>query len=198
VNRFIFMQDSEGRDSLTRKAVGRDKVHRLFYPVVPVIITSRLGRRVSSMPAISCTTLSFNPLLIGVAIAPSHSSHEAVEESGYFAVNWLDYVHFGKIDFMATVSGREVQDKVTSAGLTVANGIVTPTATIKEAVAVIECAVREKRKTGDHDLFIGECVAAYADEDFTDYWSYRGYAPILYVGSESTVFGKKYTELPQP
>ncbi len=180
---------------MVRRVVSRDKVHRLFYPAVPVLVTGSLGNRVASMPAISCTTVSFSPLLISVAIHPDHTTHKIVEESGYFAVNWLNYAEAGKVAYMAEVSGKEVHDKITSSGLTVEPGRASPTVTIKEAVAVVECIVRHKYRVGDHDLFVGECLTAYADDDFEDYWLYQRYVPILYVGSERTIFGRKYVPL---
>lgn len=189
------LKDRVVEDKLARKAVGKDKVHRLFYPVVPVLITSRHESRVGCMPAISCTPLSFNPLLIGVAISPKNSTHGLVEKSGYFAVNWLSHVHASKVAYMAEVSGREVADKISASGLTVQDGHSSPIAVIKEAVAVIECDVKEKRRIGDHDLFLGECLVAYAEDDFEDYWLFKKYVPMLYVGSESTVFRRKYVAL---
>jgi len=56
--------------------VGGDKFHRLFYPQVPVIITSQFEGRVGGMPAIWCVPLSFKPPLIGVAIAPEHETYK--------------------------------------------------------------------------------------------------------------------------
>ncbi|MBI2184753.1 MAG: flavin reductase family protein [Thaumarchaeota archaeon] len=180
---------------MLRKTVGKDRVHRLFYPVVPVLITSKADSRVGCMPAISCTPMSFNPLLIGVSISPSHSTHKIIEKSEHFAVNWLNHVHASKVAYMAEVSGREVADKISASGLTVEEGRASPTAIIKEAAAVIECAVKERHSIGDHDLFVGECLVAYAEEDFEDYWLFRKYVPMLYVGSERTVFRRKYVAL---
>jgi flavin reductase (DIM6/NTAB) family NADH-FMN oxidoreductase RutF len=69
------------------------KIHRLFYPQVPVIVTVERKGRVGAMAAIWCVPLSFRPPLIGLAIAPEYETYNMIFETRAFAVNWLDYSH---------------------------------------------------------------------------------------------------------
>jgi flavin reductase (DIM6/NTAB) family NADH-FMN oxidoreductase RutF len=59
---------------MTWKDVDPAKVHRLFYPQVPVVVTVEHTRRIGAMPAIWCMPLSFNPPLIEVSVAPEHET----------------------------------------------------------------------------------------------------------------------------
>jgi len=45
------------------------------------------------MPAIWCMPLSFNPPLVGVAIAPEHETYRIIMDAGAFGTNWLAFSH---------------------------------------------------------------------------------------------------------
>jgi flavin reductase (DIM6/NTAB) family NADH-FMN oxidoreductase RutF len=46
------------------KEIDRAKVHRLFYPQVPVAVTAEFEGRIGGMPAIWCMPLSFTPSVL--------------------------------------------------------------------------------------------------------------------------------------
>ena len=50
------------------------------------------------------------------------------------------------------------------------------------ASAALECRLTGKERFGDHILLVGRVVAAYASEDFEDYWQFKQYKPIMYTG----------------
>ena len=158
-------------------------VHRLFYPVTPVIITAESEGIIGGMPANSCMPLSFNPQLIGLSVNPEHRTHTLISESNYFCVNWINRKHSPKMELLASRSGEDVKDKLSAAGFSVTIGRTTPLPVLKEAVAVVECKVKERHVIGDHDLFVAEGLDAYASPDFGKYWRFKNYWPILYTGS---------------
>lgn len=56
---------------------------------------------------------------------------------------------------------------------------------LRDSAAFLVCNKRSVMRLGDHDLFIGEVKVARASEDFVaeEYWRFKEYKPILYLGS---------------
>jgi flavin reductase (DIM6/NTAB) family NADH-FMN oxidoreductase RutF len=89
------------------------------------------------------------------------------------------------VEFLGIRSSAEFKDKLAASGLTHELGSVLKVPIIRKAVAVLECDLVGVHKTGDHDFLIGEIKAARASSDFSDYWRFKDYNPILYIGSEN-------------
>jgi len=66
--------------------------------------------------------------------------------------------------FCGRVSGRE-HDKFKETGLTPLPAKKVKPPIIKECVAHLECKLHNQFTTGDHTIFVGEIVEAYADKD---------------------------------
>lgn len=174
----------------TYSSVPLSRFHRIFYPTVTTVVTSQLEEEIGGMAAVSHMPISFDPPLVGVSIQPGHRTHRLVSTSGYFAVNWVDRVHGDKIGAMGSRTERGTKDKITACGFTHHPGRETPVPVLDQAVATVECSVQERHRTGDHDLFVGEVVAAYAIPDFQEYWLFEGYSPALYAGSTESEEGE--------
>jgi flavin reductase (DIM6/NTAB) family NADH-FMN oxidoreductase RutF len=170
------------------KDVGLARFHRLFYPQVPVVITSEFDGRVGGMPAIWCMPLSFNPPLAGVAIAPEHETYGIINGARAFGINWLGFSHARRIGELGQTSAKAYANKLPAAGFKTIKGKRTSQPLIQEASAAMECRLNETHRTGTHELVIGEVVNAMANSDFADYWNLSRYNPPLYVG---TVNGKQ-------
>jgi flavin reductase (DIM6/NTAB) family NADH-FMN oxidoreductase RutF len=168
---------------LSWKDVDSTKFHRLFYPQVPVVISVEFEGRIGGMPAIWCMPLSFNPPLIGLGIAPEHETYRMVVGSGSFGVNWLDFSYAKQIGALGEESGRNQVNKLAAVGLSTTKGKRTSQPLIKEASAVLECQLKERHRTGTHELFVAEAVNASAHDHFRDYWDFSKYNPILYAGT---------------
>jgi flavin reductase (DIM6/NTAB) family NADH-FMN oxidoreductase RutF len=167
------------------KDVNTAKVHRLFYPQVPVIVTVERTARIGAMPAIWCMPLSFNPPLIGVSVAPEHETCKMILDTQAFAINWLEYSYAEQVGELGETSGREYVNKLSTVGLTTIKGSKTSQPLIQEASAALECRLRERVRTGTHELIVGEVAGAYATEDFGDYWDFSKYDPMFYAGTTS-------------
>jgi flavin reductase (DIM6/NTAB) family NADH-FMN oxidoreductase RutF len=127
--------------------------------------------------------LSFNPTLVGVAIDPEHETYKLILESEVFAINWLDCSCASRIAELREISGREYPNKLSAVGLTAVNGKRTSQPLIQEALAVLECKIHERFRTGTHELIVGEVIEASASDFFTDYWDFSKYDPPLYAGT---------------
>lgn len=173
---------------MTLKEVDRAKVHRLFYPQVPVVVTAEFEDQVGGMPAIWCMPLSFNPVLVGVAIAPEHQTYKMIIGAQAFGINWVNFSEAERVGELGEASAAEYRDKLSAVGFITTKGEKTSQPLIQEASAVLECRLRERHRTGTHELLVGEVIAARANNDFDNYWDFSKYDPLLYAG---TVDGKE-------
>lgn len=168
---------------MTWHCVDLARVHRLFYPQVPVVVTVEAWGRTGAMPAISCMPLSFNPPLIGISLSPEHETYRMIMEARAFAVNWLDYSHAHQVAELGEISGREHTEKLTAVGITTKKLDSSSQPLIQEAVAVLECRVQQENRTGTHSLVIAQVVRASAAQYFRGYWDFSKYRPLLYAGT---------------
>ena len=145
------------------------KAYRLIYPR-PVVLVSCIDPETGKNNVITiawAVPLSINPPLMGILVAPRRYSHELIERSGEFVINIPTIEILDKVIKCGKVSGRQ-HDKFSEFGLTPKPGRVVRTPSIEECVAHVECKLVNQVTTGDHTLFIGEVVAAYADESAFD------------------------------
>ncbi len=145
------------------------KTYRLIYPSLVVLVSCvdpETGK--PNVITIAWTApLSINPPLVGILVAPKRYSHELIARTKEFAINIPTMEILDKAIKCGKVSGR-MHDKFKELGLTPTPGKVISTPVIEECVAHIECKLVNQITTGDHTLFIGEAVAAYADEGAFD------------------------------
>lgn len=131
-------------------------------PNALALIGSASGDEWNGMTASWVTQLSMEPVLIGVGVDNSAVTHRLITESGVFTVNlWSSddtriFVKFSKPASRedGTLNERPVRPGITGAPV------------FEEAIAWIECEVRQSHDLGTHTLFIGEVVdAAVVDEE---------------------------------
>jgi len=105
--------------------------------------------------------LSMEPVLIGIGVDNSAVTHRLITEGGCFTVNLWDsddtrvFVKFSKpaVDDGDTLNGRAVRSATTGAPV------------FDEAIAWMDCEVRQAVDLGTHTLFIGELVDAAINDD---------------------------------
>ena len=108
--------------------------------------------------------LSNNPPLIGVSIRPSRFSYHLIKVTGEFVVNLASYEIAQQALYCGRKSGSQV-DKFSVTGLTTLPAQNVHPPIIKECLAYVECRLQQEYKAGDHNLLIGEVLAAYAHKD---------------------------------
>ena len=125
-------------------------------PNALALIGSRSGDERNAMTASWITQLSMEPVLIGVAVDNEAITHRLIADGGAFTVNLWDasdtrvFVKFSKpaVDDGSTLNGRAVRAATTGAPV------------FDEAVAWMDCRVRQHVDLGTHTLFVGEVVDA--------------------------------------
>lgn len=135
-------------------------------PNALALVGSRAGDERNGMTTSWITQLSMEPVLVGVSIDNSAVTHRLISEGGSFTVNLWDaadtrpFVKFSKPATFegeggptGTLNGRPVHDGVTGAPV------------FDEAIAHLECEVRQSVDLGTHTLFIGEVVDAAIRDD---------------------------------
>jgi len=151
---------------LEKIPVERNLFYRLMYPRPTVLVTCTdpSKGRPNIITLSWSVPLSFNPSLLGISIAPKRYSHDLVAKTKEFVVNIPTVAIARQTLLCGRVSGRDV-DKFLVSGLTPQPARWVNPPVIKECIAHLECRVTNQIKTGDHTLFIGEVLEAYADED---------------------------------
>jgi flavin reductase (DIM6/NTAB) family NADH-FMN oxidoreductase RutF len=132
-------------------------------PNALALVGSRAGDEWNGMTTSWITQLSMEPVLIGIGVDNSAVTHRLITEGGSFTVNlWSSedtrvFVKFSKpaafdADEM-TLNGRAVRAGTTGAPV------------FDEAIAYVDCEVRQSHDLGTHTLFIGEVVDAEIRDD---------------------------------
>ncbi len=127
-------------------------------PNALALVGSRSGDEWNAMTTSWITQLSMEPVLIGVGVDNDAVTHRLITEGGSFTVNlWSadDTRVFVKFSKPATFDedAMTLNDRVVQAGATGAP-------VFDEAIAFIDCEVRQSLDLGTHTLFIGEVVDA--------------------------------------
>ncbi len=134
-------------------------------PNALALVGSRSGDERNGMTTSWITQLSMEPVLIGIGVDNSAVTHRLISEGGCFTVNFWDaddtrvFVKFSKpatfeeADGATTLNGRAVREATTGAPV------------FDEAIAWVDCEVRQAHDLGTHTLFIGEVVDAAIDDD---------------------------------
>lgn len=130
-------------------------------PNALALVGSRAGDRRNAMTTSWITQLSMEPVLIGIGVDNKAVTHQLISEGRCFTVNLWDagdtkvFVKFSKpaVDDGEALNGRAVRPATTGAPV------------FEEAVAWLDCEVRQQHDLGTHTLFIGEVVDAAIRDD---------------------------------
>ena len=137
---------------------------RLLAPGPLALVTTMYRDQPNVMTAGWLLPLSFDPVLIGVAIHPGRLTHEFATKSEVFALNIPNVDLISAVHACGMTSGRE-GDKWDATGLTPAEAVEIEAPLVAECVAHIECGLMDRRMWGDHDLFVGRVLAVQADDE---------------------------------
>ncbi len=163
--------------------VPEDYVYRLFYPAPVYVLSCALGKDEDALAAVWVTPLSLKPCKVGVVLSPERYSYSLIRRSKRYAINKLAFRYTSQMAFLGDVSKRFQTDKVEASGLHMVVGRNPGVRVIREADAVIECALSSTVEAGDHDILVGDVLAAYATADFDAIWSSEGHSYSSYLGS---------------
>ncbi len=130
-------------------------------PNALALVGSAAGGERNAMTTSWITQLAMEPVLIGIGVDNSAVTHRLITEGGSFTINLWDsketrpFVKFSKpaTDDGETLNGRPVRNGTTGAPI------------FDEALAWMECEVRQAHDLGTHTLFIGELIDAAINDD---------------------------------
>ncbi|MEJ2168534.1 MAG: flavin reductase family protein [Desulfobacterales bacterium] len=109
---------------------------------------------INGMIASWVSQVSYEPLLISVAVHQDRFSHGLIRQSRCFALHALTRA---QSDFLQRFKGSGSKEKFS--GIQWRRGI-TGCPVLSDCLAYFECAVKAEYTPGNHTLFIGEVLAA--------------------------------------
>ncbi len=145
-----------------------DKLRRRVLWTLPYglyVVGSRHGERRNAMTLNWATQVAFDPKLVGIGVEKPALTHELISDGGVFTLCTVDrddraivrkFTKPVEVDPVAmTLNGFGFRDGVTGAPI------------LTQAVAWLDCEVRQAVDCGGHTFFIGEvCDAGFhADEE---------------------------------
>jgi flavin reductase (DIM6/NTAB) family NADH-FMN oxidoreductase RutF len=131
------------------------------------------------------TPVSVDPPLLTISVHPTRYSYGLIAATGEFIVNMASYEIAEQTLYCGRVSGRDVE-KFSATGLNAAPAQRVRPPIIEECLAHVECRVVKEVQAGDHNLFIGEVLAAYATRGVLDgvgQYDLSLAHPLLHLGS---------------
>ena len=117
-------------------------------------LTTFYKDEINGMIASWVSQVSYDPLLILVAVHQNRYSHHLIEQSACFALHVLTR---DQTDFLRRFKGSGSKEKFT--GIQWRRGI-TGCPVLSDCLAYFECRVKARYAPGNHTLFIGEVIAA--------------------------------------
>jgi flavin reductase (DIM6/NTAB) family NADH-FMN oxidoreductase RutF len=151
------------------------------FPAGVTVVTVRAGEQVHGLTVSAFCSVSPDPPLVAVVIDQRHTAYPLLQQEGaVFAVNIL---HQDQVELSNRFAWLKDEDRFLAGDWRPA---VTGAPVLADAVAWIDCTVRERYPAGTHAVYIGEVVASTVprpDQPPLVYWN-RGYRKLLLHESE--------------
>jgi flavin reductase (DIM6/NTAB) family NADH-FMN oxidoreductase RutF len=160
--------------------------YRLLHPMHTVLVSciGKAGKPNITTLAWAMPT-SINPPLLAISLAPKRHSHTLIEESGEFIVNIPTLELLQAVYACGSFTGRSF-DKFKKANLTPMPAKKVKAPAIRECIAHLECSVDSKFTTGDHTVFVGKILEAYADMGvFTESYDLKKARMLFHAGGNN-------------
>lgn len=162
--------------------------YRLLHPRYTVLVScvDEFGRAnivtlAWSMP------LSIRPPMVAISVAPRRYSHRLIQDAKEFVIN-IPTMEFVRETLLCGRRTGRRYDKFKEAHLTPLPARIVRPPAIRECIAHLECRLNRQITTGDHTLFIGDVLAAYADEGvFAEKLDVKRIKPVYHVGGDDFV-----------
>lgn len=116
------------------------------------------------MAATQVAILSYDPMLVGIAVSPSHFTYELIAASGEFALNVAASDQLDLVRNVGRSKGRDI-DKFDHFNIPMLDADIIGAPLIDGALAAVECTVHQIVPTGDHRLIIGHVLSHHHFKD---------------------------------
>jgi flavin reductase (DIM6/NTAB) family NADH-FMN oxidoreductase RutF len=163
--------------------VNLSTAYKLLHPMHTVLVScvGKRGRPNIITLAWAMPT-SINPPLVAVSIRPERHSFALIEKTREFVVNIPTMNILKETLSCGRMSGKE-HDKFKETNLTPLPARKVKPPIIKECIAHLECKLHSQFATGDHTIFVGEIVEAYADKEaFIGKYNLKSARMIFHLG----------------
>ena len=137
---------------------------RRYPELIVLLVTTDEKGSPNIMPVSWCMSCSDTPPMMAVAINTMRYTHRLIKEGGQFVVAFPTLGMGLDIWYSGTHSGREV-DKFAHLDLELRAAAEVNVPLVVGAVVNLECRLVKQMSTGDHTIFVGEIVAAHADDE---------------------------------
>jgi len=131
------------------------------------VVTACIDGACTGLTVNAFSSLSLDPPLVLICIDRKTGSHELLSAATSFAVNMLDE----RSEYLSRQFAGHMPDKF--AGIAYHFGV-TGAPVLDGALAVVECRIVDSLPGGDHTIFVGEVVAAVANDDRRPLLYFRG------------------------
>jgi flavin reductase (DIM6/NTAB) family NADH-FMN oxidoreductase RutF len=136
---------------------------RLFYPMPCSLVGANVGGKANFLTVAWFTMVNPKPACVMVTLNKDHYTNAGITENGTFSINIPSAGLVEKVDYCGIVSGRKI-DKSAIFGTFYGNLKTAPM--IKECPFNVECRLIQTVELPMEQLFIGEIVAAYSEEQY--------------------------------
>ncbi|MBD3237277.1 MAG: hypothetical protein GF330_11270 [Candidatus Eisenbacteria bacterium] len=142
-------------------AVPRKRWLRLINTGPTVLVSAAHGDRRSVLAVAWAMPASVDPPLVVISVGLERATHPLIRRSREFVISIPTRDQLPLVRIAGTVTGREV-DKFAGLGLTPEPARKVGAPRVGECPAHLECRLARTHRCGDHTLFVGEVVGAYA------------------------------------
>jgi flavin reductase (DIM6/NTAB) family NADH-FMN oxidoreductase RutF len=160
--------------------------YRLLHPMHTVLLScvGKAGKPNITTIAWAMPT-SNEPPLVAISLSPKRHSHTLIEESQEFIINIPALDLLQATYACGNFSGRSF-DKFKKAGLTPIPAKKVKAPAIRECIAHLECCVESSVTTGDHTIFVGKVLQAYANPGvFTEKYTLESAKMLYHAGGNN-------------
>ncbi len=139
--------------------------YKLLHPMHTVLVSCGDKAKEANIITLAwAMPTSINPPLVAISVRPTRHSYKLIKETGEFVVNIPTMKIVKETLFCGRRSGK-THDKFKETNLTPMQAKTVKTPIIKQCVAHLECRLTQTFETGDHTVFVGEVIEAYADKN---------------------------------
>ena len=137
---------------------------RRFPESVVLIVTTDDDGEPNVMPAGWSMFTSGSPRMIAVSLGMGRHTRSLLQDSEDFTVSFPSPAQVEDLLYCGAHSGADV-DKFAETGLETLPAVEVSTPILDESAASFECLRHSSHVTGDHEIFVGEVVAAHVSEE---------------------------------
>ena len=134
-----------------------------LYPMTVVLIGANVNGKANFMPIAWTCIVDNKPPSILISASKTHYTNKGIIKNDSFSVNTPSEEMIIKTDYCGLKSGKEI-DK--SDIFDIFYGELKTAPLIMEAPLNLECKLDKHIEYKTHDIFIGEIVQAYAEEEY--------------------------------